>query len=91
MRRGFRRSLQFIAFLAVTALIVASPSRLLDRLLVYVFWAVLIIGSAVAILKTWWSHGVTGQQRISYYGQASILPQRWRSWIFSESEPKSGK
>lgn len=66
--------LLFAAFLAVLALLlVAGP--LADRIVLGVFWTLLLVMSAVAM----WRGSVRG------YGQISVLPDRIRRWVLGET------
>jgi hypothetical protein len=82
MKPNCRTTLRFLTFLAILSLAVSSQSQLLDEIMTYVFWTALVIGSAVAVVKNWRSRDAV------YYGQASVLPQRWQLWLGGESTSK---
>ena len=85
-----KRLAYFVGFWTFMGLLVHFGNRGADHLLIAIWFAVLIVGSAIVVFRRWPS-ALRDEQtgRTHYLG--SLLPRRWQYWIMGETPPDESR
>ena len=75
----------FVLFCAVLACLVALDARWAGTALAIVYFAALMIGSLVVVVRNIKGHEGPGKARL---GQTAALSESWRRWVLDEGEEK---
>jgi hypothetical protein len=76
-------------FMAVLGVVLAIGSRALNSAIGLLGIGFIIIGSIVALWRSWKERG--NPQASTFPSQVSVLPRKWQKWILGEDEDKASK
>lgn len=76
----------FVLFCAVLAGLIALHARWIGTALALIYFAALVVGSLVVIVRNVKGSREPGGVRL---GQTAALPRRWRLWLLDEEDKKS--
>jgi hypothetical protein len=86
-----RALLTFIGFLLVFGILVQMDkgSGIINYALRVLWWAFLLIGSIVILIRMWRTRGSLDKfWKSAHGGQVGILPSKWRRWVLGEDDPR---